>query len=695
MQVSEVNDIKIYNLSHGKSIPEWLSDRKRRLLLKKDVDLRRRIQLIQDLEMPAVSHGIQVSRDGQYVVSTGVYKPRVRCFDVNQLAMKFERCFDEEVVKFQILSDDYTKLVFLFVDRYVEIHSQFGRYFRIRIPHFGRDMAYNPKTCDLYFVGDCAQVFRLNLEVGSFLKPYDTNSISFNTCALNPHHNLFFCGSHEGMVEAFDPRSKSRVAVLDCGLSSVTAETSVDGMPSVTHIAFRDALHMAVGTATGQVLLYDIRAYKPYTVKDHRYGLPIKDIEFIDGGGLDLIASMDSKIIKIWKRDTGEPYTAIQADSDFNDLCVVPNTGMMFVANEAPKILSYYMPSLGPAPKWCAFLDRITEELEESTENTIYDDYKFVTQRELEELGLNHLMGTNLLRAYMHGFFLDMRLYHKAKASSDPFAYEEYRKKKIKDKIEAERADRVVVKSSLPKVNADLAQRLAEESENMTKKGSKKSKPDLLNDDRFKDIFANPDFEINEQSDEYRLLHPVVNKILKPQTKPSEESKAKYITNFEEIMSDDEKDDSSNDSESEVESESESSDDNHNWTQEVKQNYRQLREENKRKESDSRQTNAKFYKLKSDKAFANINDMNSHSEGNTSKASLEERLKNLEANNELTRSGSGSGSGGVYGNRVMSYEPKTNKKSKNKEELQKHLSERKRVARTAKGIKFTKQTKMF
>lgn len=33
----------------------------------------------------------------------------------------------------------------------------------------------------------------------------------------------------------------------------------------------------------------------------------------------------------------------------------------------------------------------------------IYDDYKFITKQELTELGLDHLEGTNLLRAYMHG----------------------------------------------------------------------------------------------------------------------------------------------------------------------------------------------------------------------------------------------------------------------------------------------------
>ena len=34
----------------------------------------------------------------------------------------------------------------------------------------------------------------------------------------------------------------------------------------------------------------------------------------------------------------------------------------------------------------------------------IYDDYQFVTQKELEELGMDNLIGTNLLKGYMHGY---------------------------------------------------------------------------------------------------------------------------------------------------------------------------------------------------------------------------------------------------------------------------------------------------
>ena len=119
MQVSTTNDVKIYNLSAGKSLPDWLTERKRRQLVKNDLEVRKRIELIQDFEMPAVSDCLKISRDGQYVLATGIYKPRVRCYDLHNLGIKFERCLDSEVVSFEVLSEDYTKMVFLHCDRYL------------------------------------------------------------------------------------------------------------------------------------------------------------------------------------------------------------------------------------------------------------------------------------------------------------------------------------------------------------------------------------------------------------------------------------------------------------------------------------------------------------------------------------------------------------------------------------------------
>jgi ribosome biogenesis protein ENP2 len=48
----------------------------------------------------------------------------------------------------------------------------------------------------------------------------------------------------------------------------------------------------------------------------------------------------------------------------------------------------------------------------------VYDDYKFLTLKELDTLGLSHLIGSDLLRAYMHGYFMDIRLYNQVKLFS-------------------------------------------------------------------------------------------------------------------------------------------------------------------------------------------------------------------------------------------------------------------------------------
>lgn len=67
--------------------------------------------------------------------------------------MKFERHFDSEVVDFQILSDDYSKCVFLCHDRSVNFHAKFGGYYKTRVPKAGRDLAYHPGTADLLVSG--------------------------------------------------------------------------------------------------------------------------------------------------------------------------------------------------------------------------------------------------------------------------------------------------------------------------------------------------------------------------------------------------------------------------------------------------------------------------------------------------------------------------------------------------------------
>ncbi|XP_033201086.1 nucleolar protein 10 lethal (2) 34Fd [Bombus vancouverensis nearcticus] len=629
MQVSCPNDVKIYNLSAGKSLPEWLSERKRRSLLKKNVDIRRRIELIQDFDMPGVSTSIKISNDGQYIFATGIYKPRVKCFDVKNLSLKFERCFDSEVAAFDILSDDYSKLVFLRYDRGIEFHVAYGKYYVIRVPRFGRDIKYHYPSCDLFVVGDSSEIYRINLERGQFLQSFLTEAPSINKCEINPVHHLLTVGTEEGKVEVWDPRVRNKVGSLDCALHCVGEDNKLEKVPAVTSLRYQGGLTLGVGTLTGQILLYDIRSSKPFLVKDHMYGLPIKNIEFHQT--MDMVYSMDSSIVKIWEKNNGKLYTSIEAQHDFNDMCVIPNTGMVLIANENTKMQTFYIPSLGPAPHWCSFLDNLTEELEELNYDIIYDDYKFVTEKELEELSLSHLKGTNLLRAYMHGYFMDIRLYKKARDVMKPFEFEQYKKKKIQQKVEETRGSRVQIQK-MPSVNKELALKLMDDETNAKKK--KNISSNLLTDERFKQLFTNPDFQVDKNSAEYTLLNPVISQLSKSKAKKLKAKAEKEMEEEAEIdpMGDEHHDNSSD--ESFIHDDS-SSEDEKQWVKEMKNQYRLIKknerqmQENDESVTDNNeriQNEPQFYEIKEDVEFKDAKPVAKKQ----SKATLGERLRRNE-----------------------------------------------------------------
>jgi ribosome biogenesis protein ENP2 len=74
------------------------------------------------------------------------------------------------------LSDNYKKFAFLEADRTVEVHAQFGSYYKVRIPKFGRDMGYRESTAELFIAASGNEVYRLNLDVGRFFNPIETAS---------------------------------------------------------------------------------------------------------------------------------------------------------------------------------------------------------------------------------------------------------------------------------------------------------------------------------------------------------------------------------------------------------------------------------------------------------------------------------------------------------------------------------------
>lgn len=64
MKVATFNGCKVYNLSMGKTMPAWLSENKKRAMAK-DEEYRRRLELMQDFEMPTASQCIKMTADGR------------------------------------------------------------------------------------------------------------------------------------------------------------------------------------------------------------------------------------------------------------------------------------------------------------------------------------------------------------------------------------------------------------------------------------------------------------------------------------------------------------------------------------------------------------------------------------------------------------------------------------------------------
>lgn len=60
------------------------------------------VELIQHWEFPEASLRIRTTPDGHHAMATGVYKPQIRVYDLDQLTMKFERHTDQENVDFLV-----------------------------------------------------------------------------------------------------------------------------------------------------------------------------------------------------------------------------------------------------------------------------------------------------------------------------------------------------------------------------------------------------------------------------------------------------------------------------------------------------------------------------------------------------------------------------------------------------------------
>ena len=91
---------------------------------------------------------------------------------------------------------------------------------------------------------------------------------------------------------------------------------------------------------------------------------------------------------------------------------------------------------------------------------------------------------------------------------ANPNSYDEHREKLINARMEAKAESRIRAKKEQPKVNKALAERLRRSEAAAAKKGKSTEEGGVLVDPRFKELFEDPEYEVDEQSREFALLNP-------------------------------------------------------------------------------------------------------------------------------------------------------------------------------------------
>lgn len=523
MKLTNSNDVPVYTISGSSTarpLPDWLA-RKRKRSLKTDPDYANRVELLQDFEFEEASSCIRISEDGEWVMSTGTYKPQIHTHYLPHLSLSFARHTTALNHSFVLLSTDYTKSLHLQTDRRLEFHTAGGCHYQIRIPRYGRDLLYDRNSAEALVPavgvnGDgSGEVYRLNLEVGRFMKPYQIdvggddlttpgggalqggiNTGSVNTAAIaEDSHNLLAFGTSIGTVEFWDPRSKVRIGILAGQEGEITA-LDFD----------RSGLSLATGSSEGLVQIFDLRRPVPILKRDQGYGFPIKTLLHLTTSSQEKkVLSADKRIIKLWDEADGTPWTSVEPAVDLHHVAWCKNSGMLLTANEGKQQHAFFIPQLGPAPKWCSFLDNMVEEMAEEAPAETYDNYKFLTLPELKALNLGHLVGTtNLLRPYMHGYFVASRLYEEARLITNPYTWDEERTKRVKEKVEKERASRIRGGKKV-KVNQNLVDKMLKRQERRQKVDEDMG---VLGDSRFGKLFEDEEFVVDERSREFQALNP-------------------------------------------------------------------------------------------------------------------------------------------------------------------------------------------
>jgi ribosome biogenesis protein ENP2 len=289
------------------------------------------IKSLDDLSFTVACLDICISPNGKKMITSGIYKPSLKLFDLKSGVMRFERHLVSDPVKNFFLDDDGEKFAILRNDKTIEFHIKGGLHDRIRTINQPKDAILNKFASEIYIGGNYGEINRFNLEQGRFMKSIPcagAERMSFS----NVHGLLGAIAKNN--VSFIDPRSKDEIfsKLHDEEIYSICQDES--------------GLKYALGTESGHVLEYDLRSTK--TIRSLECDNFISKICY---SGKNIIANSSKQIYFIDENvKIADEATVINPGFIINAFCI--DGGAIFIGGENEHIKTYISEDAGTIPEW-------------------------------------------------------------------------------------------------------------------------------------------------------------------------------------------------------------------------------------------------------------------------------------------------------------------------------------------------------
>jgi ribosome biogenesis protein ENP2 len=355
---------------------------------------------------PVSCQRIKLSQDTQFLIASGLYYPQIHCYEIAQRSNKFKRYFSSQVLNFQILTTDFSKIVFLCADRSLSVHARNGLHFRTFIPVEGRDITYIPCYNDVIVVGSTPTMHRFNMVSGRILAPLSTKANSINSCDYSVHTGLLGCAGAGGIFECHDFRKRGCLRFID-----VCSKLGIPEEQLTTFKFFDNGMKIVIGTMSGKILIYDIRSPRRLNPGQHSHSSNIVDIivPIQQNSTRTQIISSDSNTIKAWEIDGPSPLLTANLPKHagaINQLCMLPKSHTIILATESPYILSFPLKSLN--------LAHDSDSFNQGAIGYKQSCHFLINRKKIYKLGLNQYIGTRMVKSFEDSYFITKRLYHSA-----------------------------------------------------------------------------------------------------------------------------------------------------------------------------------------------------------------------------------------------------------------------------------------